>query len=220
MKVNNSIVAALALSIISMPVIAQTTKTTSPTHKTAAKNMYLDVHQLGKVKLEDVAGAHAKDLAVEKKYGVHFIKYWVNPDKGLVMCLASAPDSSSLTKTHSEAHGLLPEHIYKLNNATASTLKDQKDFFLDVHYLGAGKITAKDAAEAHKKDLAVQEKHGVVFVDYWVDEKEGTVRCLVQAKDSASVAQTHKEAHGLIPNEIVKLQLGNQEYAKLPERKN
>src|SRR5689334_2153537 len=144
MKITNSIVTALAFSIISMPLIAQTTKTASPARKATAKNMYLDVHELGKVKLEDVAGAHAKDLAVEKKYGVHFIKYWVNEDKGLVMCLASAPDSSSLTKTHKEAHGLLPEYIYKLSNATASDLKKQKDFFLDVHYLGAGKITAKD----------------------------------------------------------------------------
>ena len=118
-------------------------------------------------------------------------------------------ESTSLTKTHKEAHGLLPEYIYKLSNATASDLKKQKDFFLDVHYLGAGKITAKDAAEAHKKDLAVQGKHGVEFVDYWVDEKEGTVRCLALAKDSASVSQTHKEAHGLIPNQVIKVQLGN-----------
>ena len=40
----------------------------------------------GKVKYEDVANAHAKDLAVEKKYGVDFIKYWVDEDKGL--CIA------------------------------------------------------------------------------------------------------------------------------------
>jgi hypothetical protein len=44
------------------------------------KKLYIDVHQLepGKVKFEDVAAAHAKDLAVENKYGVHFINYWVN----------------------------------------------------------------------------------------------------------------------------------------------
>ena len=208
MKIINSIITILAFSIISVPLTAQTSMTTSSPRKGAVKNMYLDVHQLGKVKQEDVADAHTKDLAVEKKYGVHFIKYWVNEDKGLVMCLASSPDSASLTKTHSEAHGLLPAHVYKLNSATASTLKKQKNFFLDVHYLGAGNITAKAAAEAHKKDLAVQEKHGVVFVDYWVDEKEGTVRCLAQATDSASVAQTHKEAHGLIPNQVIKVELG------------
>jgi uncharacterized protein DUF4242 len=205
-----SIATIVALSVVSFQLTAQTNKTEKPAGKAPAKNYYLDIHQLqpGKVKLEDVADAHAKDLAVEKKYGAHFIKYWVNEDEGKVMCLVSASDSSMLRKTHAEAHGLLPDHIYKITSATANTLKSQKNLYLDVHYLGAGKITAKDGAEAHKKDLAVQGKYGVNFIDYWVDEKEGTVRCLVEAKDSASISQAHKEAHGLIPANVTKVKLG------------
>ena len=210
MKITNSIIAMLALCIVSFQTNAQTAKTEKPASKAPAKNYYLDIHQLqpGKVKLEDVAQAHAKDLAVEKKYGVHFIKYWVNQDNGTVMCFASASDSSLLRKTHAEAHGLLPNYIYKINSTTAAALKNQKNLFLDVHYFGAGKVSAKDVAEAHKKDLAIQQKHGVKFIDYWVDEKEGTVRCLVQANDSATISQAHKEAHGLIPTYVTKVNQG------------
>ena len=175
-----------------------------------AKNLYIDVHQLtpGRVTYEAVAGAHAKDLAVENKYNVQFLKYWVDEQKGLVYCLSSAADSSGIRKTHAEAHGLLPDHIYLVTDGAAAALKDQKDLFLDIHYLGAGKVTAKDVAAAHQKDLAVQDKYGVNFINYWVNEKEGTVLCLSQAKDSSAIINTHRLAHGLVPDAVMKVKQG------------
>jgi hypothetical protein len=177
---------------------------------TATKDLYIDVHQLepGKVTYEAVAQAHAKDLAVEGKYGVHFLKYWVDEDKGLVYCLSSSADSASIRKTHAEAHGLLPAHTYLVTDGAAAALKGQQNLYLDIHYLGAGKVTAKDVAAAHKKDLAVQQKYGVNFINYWVNEKEGTVMCLSQAKDSTSVISTHREAHGLLPAAVMKVKQG------------
>ncbi len=173
-------------------------------------NLFIDVHRFepGKVKFEDVAKAHAKDLAVEKNYSVNFLKYWVDEQKGFVYCLSSAIDSESITKTHAEAHGLLPEHIYKVTNGQEAASNGQKNFFLDIHYLGAGKVTAKDVEAAHKKDLAVQQKYGVNFINYWVDEKEGVVMCLSEAKDSTSITRTHKEAHGLLPTVVMKVKQG------------
>jgi len=178
--------------------------------KTKGKNLYIDVHQLqpGKVKYEDVAKAHAKDLAVEKKYGVDFIKYWVDEKKGLVYCLSSSSDSESIRQTHAEAHGLLPDHIYQVTDGTEADLNNQKNFFLDVHYLGEGKVTADAVAGAQKKDLAVEKKHGVNFINYWVDEKNGMVMCLSQANDSTSIIQTHKEAHGLVPAYVSEVKEG------------
>jgi phenolic acid decarboxylase len=182
----------------------------TPDHSAKGKHLFIDVHQLepGKVKYEDVAGAHAKDLAVQEKYGVHFLKYWVDEDKGLVYCLSSSSDTASIIKTHAEAHGLLPAHIYEVTDGQEAALTGQKNLFLDVHYLGAGKVSAKDVAAAHKKDLAVQQKYGVNFINYWVNEKEGVVMCLSEAKDSTSIIQTHKEAHGLLPAYVQKVQQG------------
>lgn len=200
-----------AFSIVSLHSCAQKRKPDSTGSSAIKKNLFIDVHQLepGKVKYEDVARAHAKDLATEKKYGVHFIKYWVNEEKGLVYCLSSSSDSESIRKTHAEAHGLLPEYIYQVTDGTAADLNNQTNFFLDVHYLGAGNVTAKDVAGAHAKDLAVEKKYGVNFINYWVDEKNGVVMCLSQAKDSASVIDTHKEAHGLIPAYVLKVKQGD-----------
>ena len=175
-----------------------------------AINLYIDVHQLtpGKVKFTDVAAAHVKDLAVENKYGVHFINYWVDEAKGLVYCLSSTDDSSSIRKTHAEAHGLLPDHIFKVTEGSAAALTGNKNLFLDIHRLGAGNVTAAAVADAHKKDLAVQGKYGVNFINYWVDEKAGVVMCLSEAADSNAIIETHKEAHGLIPVEILSVKQG------------
>jgi hypothetical protein len=195
MKIITALLTLVMLNTISFHVHAQASVENASIHTDNTKHLFIDVHQLepGKVKYDDVANAHAKDLAVEKKYGVDFIKYWVDEDKGLVYCLSSSRDTQSIIKTHAEAHGLLPDHIYEVTDGTAADLTNQENFFLDVHYLGAGKVTAKDVAAAHQKDLAVENKYGVNFINYWVNEKEGVVMCLSQAKDSTSVINTHKK---------------------------
>ena len=66
-------------------------------------------------------------------------------------------------------------------------------FFLDIHQLGAGKVTAADVEKAHQKDLAVQKKYGVNFINYWVDERTGTVLCLSQASDASKVLKRIKK---------------------------
>jgi uncharacterized protein Usg len=172
--------------------------------------LFIDVHRLqpGKVKFEAVAEAHAKDLAVQSKYRVQFLKYWVDEKEGQVYCLSAAPDSGAVRNTHAQAHGLLPEHIHPVTDGQAAALTGQKDLFLDIHYLGAGKVTAKDVEAAHQKDLAVQKKYGVNFINYWVNEKDGVVMCLSEAKHSNDVVHTHKEAHGLLPASVLKVKQG------------
>ena len=210
MKIILSLSAFILAGSISLQVSAQTKKIDTSAQPGNAKNLYIDVHQLtpGKVKFEDVAAAHLKDLAVEKKYGVDFINYWVDEKQGLVYCLSSTGDSSSIRKTHAEAHGLLPDQIFKVTEGSAAALTGNKKLFLDIHKLGAGKVTSAAVADAHKKDLAVQGKYGVNFINYWVDEKAGVVMCLSEAADSNAIIATHKEAHGLIPVEILMVKQG------------
>jgi uncharacterized protein Usg len=210
MKVSLPALLFAAFGVISFHLSAQTKKTDTLNQTAGAKHLFIDVHHLtpGKVKYKDVQAAHAKDLAVENKYGVQFIKFWVDENKGLVYCLSSSSDTASIRKTHAEAHGLLPDDIYMVTDGQAATIKDQKDLYLDIHELGPGNVTAKDVAAAHQKDLAVESKYGVNFINYWVDEKDGVVMCLSEAKDSTSIIQTHKEAHGLLPAYVSKVQQG------------
>jgi hypothetical protein len=74
--------------------------------------------------------------------------------------------------------------------------------FMDVHDELPEGATAADVAEAHKEDLKTQGKYGVDYREYWVDETNGKVFCLVEAPDAEAAAIVHKEAHGLLADHI------------------
>jgi hypothetical protein len=63
-------------------------------------------------------------------------------------------------------------------------------------------------AKAHELDLSVEGRYGVNFVQYWVDESAGLVFCLSEAPDAEAVRSTHRDAHGLLPDEILKVTEG------------
>lgn len=194
------------ISLFSPRSFAQSTNTNQP-----AKHLYLDVHHVGagKVTAKDAEGAHQKDLEVQKKYGVNFIKYWVDEANGNIYCLAEATDSQSVRKTHAEAHGLVPDQVHMVTAGQEEAVKGKNSFYLDLHQMGAGKVNAQTVAGAHQKDLAVQKKHGVNFINYWLDEKTGTIMCLAQAPNADSLINTHKEAHGLVPVKVTKVIQGH-----------
>jgi len=73
--------------------------------------------------------------------------------------------------------------------------------FMDVHNLGEP-VSINDVAKAHEADLATQDQYGVHYLRYWVDEGEGRIFCLVDAPDAQTAATVHKEAHGLVADEI------------------
>lgn len=70
-------------------------------------------------------------------------------------------------------------------------------------------VSAGDVAGAHQADLKTQTKYGVDYKRYWVDEKAGKVFCLVDAPDAETAATVHREAHGLVADEIYEVQEGD-----------
>ncbi|MFI9815135.1 DUF4242 domain-containing protein [Saccharothrix variisporea] len=74
--------------------------------------------------------------------------------------------------------------------------------FMDVHnHLPEG-ARAADVAEAHAADLRTQDQYGVKYLHYWVDDSAGKVFCLVEAPDAEAAHRVHREAHGLVADEI------------------
>ena len=80
--------------------------------------------------------------------------------------------------------------------------------FMDVHN-GVEGLTAEAVAGAHKRDLEVQAQHGVNYLKYWFDEGSGKVFCLVEAPNAEAAITVHREAHGLLPDEITEVQEGS-----------
>lgn len=97
------------------------------------------------------------------------------------------------------------------NESDSSSMKVETEtsgqLFMDTHKNVEG-LTADAVIGAHKKDLEVQEKYGVKYIDYWYEEESGTVFCLVEAPNAEAAAKVHKEAHGLVADEIVAVSRG------------
>jgi hypothetical protein len=74
--------------------------------------------------------------------------------------------------------------------------------FMDVHASLPEGATADDVAQAHAADLGIQERYGVRYINYWTDPAEGKVFCLVEAPDAHAANTVHREAHGLVADEI------------------
>jgi class 3 adenylate cyclase len=75
--------------------------------------------------------------------------------------------------------------------------------YMDRHYMEGA--TRHAVADAHNKDLALQDKYHVKFLTYWFDETRSTAFCLVDAPNRETIERAHNEAHGSIPNEVLEV---------------
>jgi class 3 adenylate cyclase len=71
----------------------------------------MDRHDDVDISAEELAGAHAQDLAVQAKYGVNYISYWFDPADRAVFCFVDAPDKEAAEAVHREAHGEIASRI-------------------------------------------------------------------------------------------------------------
>jgi hypothetical protein len=73
--------------------------------------------------------------------------------------------------------------------------------YMDVHTIEGG-VAEADVADAHAADLTKQDAHDVKYLRYWVDQEAGKIFCLVEAPSADAASTVHREAHGLVADEI------------------
>lgn len=76
--------------------------------------LYMDVHRNVDADAAAVAAAHEKDLEVQDRHGVDIRRYWVDQDEGAVFCLFEAPNKEAGEAVHREAHGLVADEIFEV----------------------------------------------------------------------------------------------------------
>lgn len=198
------------LQILCLALLAACPAFPAAASETAGGSTFIDIHELGPGKADPaaVANAHRADLAAQDRHGVRFLAYWVDEEHGRIYCLSQAKDAPSIVDTHREAHGLLPSAILPVKSGSATAVASGNHLYLDIHEFGPGNVSASAVAAAHEKDLKVEAQHGVHFINYWVDEVNGKVLCLSEAPGPEAVIETHRHAHGLIPQTVVSVDEG------------
>ena len=81
--------------------------------------LFMDVHQIADgVAMDDVANAHLADLQIQATHDVRYLRYWVDEQSGRVFCLVEAPSAKAAADVHQEAHGLVADHIYQVQEGS------------------------------------------------------------------------------------------------------
>jgi hypothetical protein len=81
--------------------------------------LYMDVHTIdGGVAVEDVAKAHMADLQTQGEYDVRYLRYWVGESQGKVFCLVEAPSPEAASTVHREAHGLVADAVFEVQEGS------------------------------------------------------------------------------------------------------
>jgi len=77
--------------------------------------LYLDIHhQVEGLTQDAVAGLHAKDLEIQEKYGVKYMRSWFDEGRGKVFCLVEAPSKEAAITVHREAHGSVADEVIEV----------------------------------------------------------------------------------------------------------
>lgn len=77
--------------------------------------LFLDTHDhVPGLTAAAVAHAHARDVEVQGKYDVSYLRYWYDEATGKVFCLVEAPTPQAAEDVHREAHGLLADSIVEV----------------------------------------------------------------------------------------------------------
>lgn len=79
--------------------------------------------------------------------------------------------------------------------------------FMDIHDIG--EVDPDALASAHQRDVEVGAKVGVNYQRYWFNPHQGRVFCLVEAPDADAAIAVHREAHGLLADEVIEVEEGH-----------
>lgn len=78
--------------------------------------------------------------------------------------------------------------------------------YMDFHKIE--NITVEDVKTAHMADVAIQDKYGVRYHQFWVNQEAGTVFCLVEGPDAKTCEMVHKMAHGNLACALTEVETG------------
>jgi len=81
--------------------------------------------------------------------------------------------------------------------------------YMDFHKIE--NVTIESVKTAHIADLAVQDEYGVKYHQYWVNEEEGSVFCLVEGPDKETCEKVHQMAHGNVACALTEVETGMYE---------
>lgn len=104
--------------------------------------LYMDIHTVDTedFSVEDVVTAHMQDLAIQDRFGVKQIKYWVNVDAKTIFCLMKGPNKDACNQVHVESHGNTACNIIEVKDDEFNLFLGEGTIVNDLAYTNTGKV--------------------------------------------------------------------------------
>lgn len=104
--------------------------------------LFMDIHVVNddNFSVEEVARAHTKDLAIQDKFDVKQLKYWVNIEQKTIFCLMTGPNKESCDAVHRESHGGTACNIISVSDDEFGNYMGKGESVNDLAYTLSGKI--------------------------------------------------------------------------------
>jgi class 3 adenylate cyclase len=149
--------------------------------------IFMDVHDdLGDVTLQDIEQAHQQDLALQEKYGVHFLTFWFNSPDGQAFCLVDAPSSDAAVAVHKASHGLVPHRIIEVPKPTVG------------HFMGNWEASSPNIARHHDGEVDTGLR-AIMFTDLVgstsISTRDGDDRAIEVLAQHDGIVRSALEAH-------------------------
>ena len=77
---------------------------------------------------------------------------------------------------------------------------------MDFHKIAG--LTIEDIKKGHIADLAIQEKYGVKYHQFWLNQEAGTLFCLTEGPDMKTCEMVHRLAHGNVACAMIEVESG------------
>jgi len=104
--------------------------------------LYMDIHKVESddFTVEDVVKAHMQDLAIEERFGVTQIKYWVNEQDKTIFCLMKGPNKEACNDVHKESHGNTACNIIEVSDDEYKLFLGEGKSVNDLAHTNSGEV--------------------------------------------------------------------------------
>ena len=144
--------------------------------------LYMDFHKLGNeaFEVEDFHKVHNEDLAIQEKFGVFEIKYWVNIEAKTLFCLTRAPNKEACNEVHKNSHGNTACNIIEVSDNEVNLFLGEGTSVNDLAYNHSGELDT-----GYRTILLI----GMVDLTSKYDHYSSEVNRLIEQNNGVSILQ-------------------------------
>lgn len=138
----------------------------------------MDFHKLesSDISMEELAKTHDEDLAIQERFGVFELKYWVNLEAKNLFCLVQGPNKEACNEVHRQSHGNTPCNIIEVSEDEFNLYFGIGNSVNDMAHTESGEIDTgfRTILLLSHHDLTGQNVHYVKEVNRLIEYHNGT----------------------------------------------